>query len=429
MQILGQPENRSQQLIFPSFEPAFYLRQTGPGYFSILQKLTESRVVQNSYPMRLLTEVLRAVDPSKDTYITPNQFFKKNRRVVSLAQMNAGFSDLDTYRANHYSELTPEAQAMTLMEWCAASGLPLPSIILFSGRGLQVKYLLDPPLPYQALPRWNACQAFLIRKMKPFGADPACSSASSVLRLDQTVNTKSGEMTRVLWPPAGVKPVNYSFDEFAGKILPFTREEARERRERAKLKVKTPVDRVIRSTFNLQTLYHARLSDLRTLAHLRGWNGGNPDGERDPFLFYGATFLSWLSAPGLPLFLEIAELAREWCPAWGEKKIRAHVSTILRMAKDARRYKVTNDRLLTVLQIEASEEAKLKTIISKKEQLRRLYEKRRAAGMISREEYEAQVQERREKAMELRQKGLNITDIAKELELSRMHVYRILSKV
>ena len=430
----AEPKIYSPQLAFPFLEPLFYLKATSKGYFSLLQKLTDGDTRQSSYPMGYLPEVLRALDRTKDTYLTPNQFFRKNRRVVSLAQMNAGFSDLDTYRVEPYCGVTPEAQAMSLLEFCSKHSFPEPSIILFSGRGLQVKFIFDPPIPSGALHRWNACQAFIIKTFKPFGADPACSSASSVLRLDRTINTKSGEYTRVLWPLDGVKPTTYKFDEFAARVLPFTREQVREfKAERSERKRLTSEVSGIFKTYTLQRLYHTRLNDLRILAHLRGYDGGNPDGERDPFLFYGATFLSWISDPGLPLFLEIAQLAREWCPRWPKNKIMSHVSSVLRMAKAQKRYRVTNQRLIEMLQIETHEERELATIVSREEALRRDRERdtarRRAAGAMEREKYEAQARERKGKALELQKTGLKISEIAKQLNLSRMHVYRLIAKV
>ena len=50
-------------------------------------------------------------------------------------------------------------------------GVPLPSLMLDSGRGLQLKWLLDTAIPRQALPRWNAIQNYLVASLEDFGAD------------------------------------------------------------------------------------------------------------------------------------------------------------------------------------------------------------------------------------------------------------------
>jgi hypothetical protein len=45
----------------------------------------------------MLPEVLRAADRRRDNYITPNQYIRRNRRLVNLWQINAAFADCDTY--------------------------------------------------------------------------------------------------------------------------------------------------------------------------------------------------------------------------------------------------------------------------------------------------------------------------------------------
>lgn len=411
------------QFSFEFLEPFHYLNPGSPGYFSLLQKFGEGQARQHSYRMALLPDVLRAVDTRRDTYLTPNQFKRRNRRVVSLLQLNAAFADLDTYRVEPYGGVTPEAQAQTLLETCTVQDWPQPSIILFSGRGLQVKYIFNPPVPSKALPRWNACEAFLSKQFRPFGADPVCVSASTVLRLERTVNTKSGEVVRVLWPPPGQEPVTYGFEDFAARVLPFSREQWRERKEAARGQRKP---RELH-TFTVQSLNYSRLNDLRTLAHLRGWTEGNPDGMRDLPLFLASTFLSWLVEAGLPLWLEIAELAREWCPTWPEKKIREHVCTVLRMASRGRHYLFRNQTLIDRLEITPGEEVNLKAIISETEKQRRLIERRRAGGVESRAVYEARARERKEKAAELAKSGLNFKEIASALDCSLQTVYRLLT--
>ena len=419
-----QAENRPppSQLSFDFLEPFHYLKPGSPGYFSLLQK-QDSGMVQRSYRIAFLPDVLRSVDRHRDTYLTPNQFYKKNRRLVSLLQLNAGFVDLDTYRTEPYGDVSPESAAQSLLDTCDREGWPEPSIIVFSGRGLQIKWLLDPPVPAMGVPRWNATEVFLSKQFRPFGADPCCLSASSALRLERTVNTKSGEVVRVLYPAPGQEPQTYDFNDLAGRVLPYTREEWHQRKKVAKEKGK----RREPTPFTIQSLNYSRLLDLRKLATLRGWTDGNPDGQRDLPLFFAATFLSWLVEPGLPLWLEIAELAREWCPTWPERKVREHVCTVLRMAEHGKHYRLRNQTLIDRLEITPMEETNLKTIISESERQRRFTERRRTMGELDRETYQARAKERKEKALELAKNGLNFKDIAKELNCSLMHIYRLLT--
>src|SRR5690625_8032446 len=97
---------------------------------------------------------------------------------------------------------------------CKDQDLPTPSLLVFSGRGIQAKWLLETPVPRQEMPRWNACQRYLVERLADVGADTAAKDARRVLRILQTVNSKSGAIIRVVTVdngPAG-RSVAYTFD-------------------------------------------------------------------------------------------------------------------------------------------------------------------------------------------------------------------------
>ena len=418
-------------LPFPS-EPLLYLNPGSIGYFTHMVHYEKMR--SNSYPMRLLPEVLRCADKTRDNYLTVQQYFKKNRRLVNLWQINAAFADLDTYQIPSLRNLTPEGLALKVIEECQDKKIPIPSIILFSGRGLQIKWILDRPLPRAALPRWNAVQRYITGSLRGLGADFNSIDGSRVLRLEQTVNTKSGEVVRVLWPEGNASPILWDFETLAREVLPFTREElqeARAKREAGK------IDRRLgrQTQFNRQTLAWARVEDIRKLAHLRGWTEGNPDGYRDPFVFLSAVQTSYLSQ-GNPLFWETEALGKEFAPMWNQKKLLSKVSSVFRMVEQGRRYKYTNQKIMDILEIVPNEERHLQTIISKDEARRRDRERhktrRRAAGMLTRDEYEArrvlEVAEMQRKAIDLRQKGLSYRQIGLELGISEAGAWKLLNR-
>jgi len=142
---------------------------------------------QDSYRLSQMPVVLSMLDHSRDTWLSQAEFIKPNRRVVNLARIGLLFADLDTYREPWAQGRSPEQLAAAVMFRCYDEGVPPPSILVFSGRGVQAKWLLDGTLPRQALPRWNACQRYLIDRLAGLGADPAAKDASRVLRLVNTV--------------------------------------------------------------------------------------------------------------------------------------------------------------------------------------------------------------------------------------------------
>ncbi len=185
----------SQILLFDATsEASLYHDPERFGFFSILYRDTH-RTEQHSYRLPLMAEVIRLLPKDRDTWISQAEFVVPNRRIINLACLTSLFIDVDCYKIG----IDPQrAQGLLLLK-CEDDGMPMPSLVVQSGRGLQVKWLLDKPLARQALPRWNAAQRALVEMFLYIGADPAAKDASRVLRLVETVNTKSGEVVHVSW--------------------------------------------------------------------------------------------------------------------------------------------------------------------------------------------------------------------------------------
>ena len=160
------------------------------------------------------------------------------------------------------------------------TGIPPASLVVHSGRGLYLKWLLKSPLPQAALPRWNAVQRELVSRLADFGADPKARDASRVLRLVSTCNTKQPDpelrKVRVLWvEEADGAPLLHDFERLAEAVLPFTRKEA------AAIEADKPSGRIIqfkrggesvlelRGGSHYETLHWDRVTDMRKLRQLR----------------------------------------------------------------------------------------------------------------------------------------------------------------
>ena len=279
-----------------------------------------------------------------------------------------------------------------LAAFCQTEGLPVPSLVLFSGRGLQAKWLLTDALGPIALQDWNAVQIALVRLLEPFAADRAARDISRVLRLDQTINTKSGEKCRIVYTSSGVDDclARYDFTELFENLTDrFPKPVPKETRIRPVLHV---------GDFTFQRLNWYRLFDLRDLWTLRG---GCPEGWRELTLFWELNFLL-RAEPGklAEVWAECEALAKEVDAGAGWYR-NSDLSTVYRKAKDMRAgvvvnyrgreypplYTPRNQTLIDLFQITAAEETRLRTIISKDEKYRRRVEKRRAEGVIPASEY------------------------------------------
>jgi len=408
------------------------------GFFSLLMATGSGKKQQDSHRLSLMPTVLSILDHSRDTWLSQAEFIKPNRRVVNLARIGLLFADLDTYRQQWAQGRSPEQQTEALLYHCDTEGLPRPSLVIFSGRGLQAKWLLDGTLPRAALPRWNACQRYLIDRLAGLGADPAAKDASRVLRLVNTVNSKSGEVCRVIhveYGPDG-EPIRYNFEYLAEALLPLSRwdieADRKARADRRQLKLLPGGKAGNLRTFNGRQLAWDRLEDLRTLAEIRG---GVAEGERMQHLFWRLNFLLLSGATNsTQMYHEAAALARELDPQWSYRS--AELMTLYSKAKAFEAgekvefggkqfpplYTPRNDTLINLFQITDDEQRKLRTLISRdmaKERDRERHTARRRADGAKAHSSEQD----RAVARLMRAQGLSLRAIAAELGVPKSTVY------
>ncbi len=417
------------------------------GFFSILVNVSGDKR-QSSHRLIEMPTVLGLIDKTCDTWISQAEFIRPNRRVVNLARVGLLFADLDTYRTDWAAGRSPKQLAQSVLYHCHKEGIPTPSMLIFSGRGIQAKWLLEGTLPRAALPRWNACQRYLIDRLKPVGADVSAKDASRVLRLVETVNSKSNQVCRVVHVENGSdgQPVRYNFEYLAEILLPVARwdiekqKQARNQRQKQKQLKLLDGDKTtsnLRGFSGRQLAWH-RLEDLRTLATLRG---GASEGDRMKHLFWRLNFLLLSGATNSRLmYHEAAALAREVDVDWGYNS--KELMTLYSKAKQyeagekvsfgdkefAPLYTPRNDTLINLFQITDSEQKELRTIISKSIALDRdkgrKQAARRAAGAVDRETYLETAKTKQQQAQALRSQGLSVRAIAEQLGISKTAVGR-----
>ncbi|CCJ51896.1 replication protein [Bordetella parapertussis] len=395
-------------LFGPADEAGAYHDPGRSGFFSLLVH-ADGEKRQSSHRLGHMPAILGLIDTTRDTWMTQAEFMRPNRRVVNLARIGLLFADLDTYRQQWAAGRTPEALAAAVLHYCAQEGIPAPSLLVYSGRGIQAKWLLDGTIPRQALPRWNACQRYLIDRLAALGADPQAKDASRVLRLVNTVNTKSGNVCRVVHVEAGQdgEPIRYSFEYLAETLLPVARwtieQQRKDRAERRQLKLLPGSKADNLRGFSGRQLAWDRLEDLRKLAELRG---GVREGERMQHLFWRLNFLLLSGATHSgQMYHEAAALAGELDASWSYRS--KELMTLYAKAKAyeagekvsfggkefAPLYTPKNDTLINLFQISDDEQRHLRTLISSTMAAERHRERekarRRVAGAIDRETYES----------------------------------------
>lgn len=432
-------------------EPASYHESSKWGFFSVVSRDPYRGMRQKSYPLRLLPEVLSVVPRDRDTYISQAEFTRPNRRVVNLARVGLMFVDIDPGPITH---LDGEQWAMRCLMACKDEGVPAPSIIISSGRGVHMKWLLDKPLPRAAMPRWNHAQKCLVKRFEHIGADAGARDASRVLRLEGTQNQKNDRLCRVVWEDRDANDgelVRHGFDMLFDELAAVPRhiydeqQEAAEAARRERQKRRAGMTLIRGGKYGLRRLGDKqlawdRLEDLRTLAGMRA---DNIEGSRMLFLFWCTNFLA-LAQPtrANTLHHEARSIAREIAPGWTYQD--CDLGTTFQRAKayaagekiefNGRQYPPLytprNNTLIEALQITDAEQAKLKTIISKGEARRRDAERkrvaRRKAGSMSRDEYRSTAQHRQAAALAMKDDGATNADIALSLGVHIKSVSRLL---
>jgi hypothetical protein len=452
-------------------EPFAYHDPNRRGFVALLRPNAAGDRVQTPVQLARLPDYLKRLDKGVDHWIAQSEFFKPNRRVVNLWHLPVAFVDLDTYKAPHLSKLSPSSLRDVLLDVCDQQGVPYPSLVVFSGRGLQAKWVLDPPVPRAALPRWAAVQAELQRRLSSLQSDTQAMDASRVLRLVGSWHSKSKEQVRVLHT-GGLAALGshvradglavYNFDVLADTLLPLSRPEL------AELRKSREQDSVMRDIAQARKLHQQqrlvvidggakqgpksahpnlrpflphqlawdRLDDIRKLVELRYGTEGAPPGRRNLYLFLAACFLAHaVVVPNLKE--EIRELATHIAPTWTEAELQSCISSVVSRAEASAsgqrisyggrdvdpRYRWSNKGLLEVLEVRDAEQCNLKTIIGKEHASERAADRerqrRRQAGALPWKEYAEQREQGRVAARLLRAQGRTYAQIAAELGISK----------
>lgn len=413
----------------------------------VLQR-QNGRMRQFSHRLAEMPRVVNGFVGNQDTYISQAEFYRPRRCLSYLARIDQLFLDVDTYRVQGLARRSPEHLVSSALHFAREVGLPAPSVILFSGRGLYLKWFLERPVPQRALIRWNAIQRVLVDRLAFFGADPQAKDASRVLRMHNTVNSKTGEMCRVMHVQADLdgEPVRYNFEFMAEELLPVGREELSARRQ--KLAHREPLNALRGGKtsnlhgFSTRQLAWHRVMDLRRLAEMRG---GVVEGERMKHLFWQVNFLLLSGArSSRGMYHEASVLAQNIDPNWHYGS--SELSTLYRKAKEYEAgetvefegrkypslYTPRNDTLIGLFQITDAEQKDLQTIISKTMAAARHRSRseadRRSAGVLPRSDYLAAARGRAAHARQLRCEGLTMRQIAERLNCSAMAVSRYLNQ-
>lgn len=348
-------------------------------------------------------ELLEQDFNQENVYISINTFYSTFRRLEYLKELKAQFIDLDIYKTG----FTKAQIIMHLETDYFNKSIPRPNLIIDSGRGLYLIWLLN-SVPSKALPLWKAVEEYLYSVLKPFGADRQALDPTRVLRVPGSINSKSKTTVSI------IDEYDYIYDlrEIQNEYLPELKPKEKKK------------GRPSRTVFihRERSLYFARIQDITKLCELREYD---LKGHRELILFLYRYYLCYFLEDTKKALEDVLELNREFIYPLSENEViratRSAEKVYLSKDKD---YRYKNETLIELLEITELEETHMTTIISDKEYKRRenirvkkaYQEKLKSEGKVSEKE---KLSQRRAKIKDLLREGLKQKDICSQLNISK----------
>lgn len=373
------------------------------GYITLASK-KEQKFTQWHYKINELeNKYHELIDNKVNVYISHNTFYKPQRRIENIKELNAIFIDIDCYNTNY----TKEAVRF-FIEKDLNGIIPNPTMLVDSGRGLYYVLKLE-PVPSKALPLWYAIQRYIYNKLKEFGADAKALDPTRVLRATGTINSKTQTEVKII----DYDGYTYTLKEIQENYLP----ELKEKKHKSKGRPKKVI-----SLFNEYSLYHARLNDLIKICELRSYD---MEGCREVTLFLYRYFTCCFMEDEVQALECTLELNKQFVKPLMEYEVVKHTKSA-ETAYKSKKYKFKNSTLIDLLGITEEEQKYLKSIIGKNEKyirnnLRRQENRRNENGLTNREQ---EKQDRINDIQVEKSLGLSQSNVAKKLNLSLSTVKR-----
>lgn len=384
--------------------PEKFLKHIAPSRYGYMQLFCQDNHFSHWFNRESLKHIPEYLTSGKNYYFTPNGFKDgaKNqvRSSARVSVLNAFYADFDAEKQNYTVEQAYYYLANSLDDF----GLPQPTAIVDSGHGLHLYWSIDAVLVNSPVIRllWTKVEKTIIDKINrnsDIKADPQATSPAQLLRLPMTNNCKRGKVPVTILE---LNSTNYTLAFFQNELLP----------KRPKLKHRPKLNIQVKHCKNGLTKYSldmARANDIETLVQLRH---GYVKGNRELILFLYANSVAQFTDDYQSKVMALNQQFRSPLPKWEVDR------KVIKYAND-RYYKLKNSTFIEWLDITTDEQHKLSTIISKEIKYERNNRRRR-------NQRQSKKQKRNNQIKALAAEGLNKSEIAKRLKVSRPTVIKVL---
>jgi hypothetical protein len=369
-----------------------YLSETKKTGFVCTLQLANKK--HRFYGLNDLEALLKEAKRRKiDVYLSLNAFEYGSRTTKALKQIRNIGVDIDCYKVN---VAVPKALE-EIKQLITKGKIPNPNLVIFSGRGLQLVYSISGgAAPTMAFMTQYITTQY-IAQLKHLGADTAATDVTRVFRLPYSINSRNGQqVTAEVW-----RTLEYSLEELYSYCTPLERRRKPPKRRKGTISILTP-KRGLKTLYSLNT---ARKNDLELLVTLRN---GNIEKRNVLTYIYAYTVALILknkqATTDFALQLndrfqepqKVTEVKRTAGNAYDDamkffeefqkREFRMWYST-----RDGIKRPMKNETIIEELDITPEEMRQMSTLIDSAEKQSRNTEyqrkKRRAQGVIQREEY------------------------------------------
>ena len=437
--------------------------------------------VQHHYKYSELYEnIEKALNLHANLYITPNSFWKPQRKIEYIRHLNSLFIDVDFYKIEKYKDKNYlEVMEIIKREIFDKNILPSPTFALYTGRGLAFYWLIE-PCPVTVLPLWNVVQRYFLETLERMGGDAKSIDSARVMKLAGSLHLKTNDRAKIyIFDEKLVYKLSDIQENYLPELSPDTEsigdrvhkrkhvtseEYFKKINERKSAKGKTKKQKRVINLYNQLNLHYSRLMDLVKLLEMREGmcreekGALSPKGQRETMCFlYRYWYCCYCSDEDMALeyTLEFNQSFRE--PLTNDEVIIITASAVKaykewqedenikndltltpeekkeRMGKKVgdskfahKGYNYTNARLIKMLGITEDEMKEMKTIISKKVKLERKLNREKVArrndeGLTPKQK---EKKDRQKIILSLYEQGLSQIEIANKLGITKFMVSR-----
>ena len=411
--------------------------KTTDGYIQIL-KISDSKKVKIENVKYEDLEKIEEYAGQEDVFITPNTMYIPSRKVENIRQLRALFQDIDC------EKLGFNKSEVVYMIWILyyEGKIPKPSLVIDSGRGLHIYWVIK-NAPYGALQTWQELQDYLYHQLKHLGADKRATDGARVLRLPNTINSRSKTECSVLYSEI----IEYSMYDLREKYLNYKPKSHQLKIQQTKKDDKKVINNKL---FNSYSLHMARAEDIEMLCKLRNYD---VKGNRNMIIHCYAYWKGIYIRDEFELQNTVIELNNSFIEPLKENEVLSIVRSVgkaidkfieyeqgIRSGQDKRvtkgmrdkgGYWYKNETLIDRLCITKSEQKHMKTIIGtdekyKRKNIKRNQSRRNNNGLTQREQ---QKQDLINKVKRLIEKGIKQNKIAEKLGVTKGRVSQIVKEL